>query len=219
MVTPNQPGFKYLYFFKEEFQADMSEILREGPTVRRVVEIITQNIDFYPNILAEYKIKSIRFDQIQSFDLEIPDENDWEPIYLKLNEKDPCLLFKNKIVNSLYDEYDINENFIKKYIRDDKDKDIMVSKEDVEKLISCKFRDKRNIGFNDIERTAVTSYYYGVQGVVVTNLDYSPKAKKYASKYNIILSHSSNLKRRLNHFIQKELDEKEFNILYDFLKE
>ena len=36
----------------------------------------------------------------------------------------------------------------------------------------------RNIGFDDIERTAITSYYYNVQGVVVTNLGFSKKSKK-----------------------------------------
>ncbi|CAG8737876.1 5676_t:CDS:1, partial [Cetraspora pellucida] len=113
--------------------------------------------------------------------------------------------------------YDINENFITKSIHDDRDKDVIVSKEDIETLVSCKFRNKRNIGFDDIERTAIISNYYDVQDVIVTNLDYSKKATKTASKYDIILSYPSNLKRRLNFYIKNELDKKELNVLYDIL--
>ncbi|CAG8619902.1 7510_t:CDS:1 [Scutellospora calospora] len=76
-ATPESPGFKYLYLFKEEFHADMSEILREGLTIRRVCEIILQNLD--KKMLADYKIKLTRFDEIAVFDLEIPDQNDWIP--------------------------------------------------------------------------------------------------------------------------------------------
>ena len=65
MATPTSPGFSYLHFFNEEFQSDMAEILKEGPTVRRVVEIITQNIDLYPNLLANYKVKPNKFDFMQ----------------------------------------------------------------------------------------------------------------------------------------------------------
>ena len=93
-------------------------------------------------------------------------------IYIKSQENNPCLSFKNEIINSLYqDNYDINESFITKSIYDDRDKDIIVSKEDIETLVSCKFRNKRNIGFDDVERTAITSYSYDVQGVIVTNLE------------------------------------------------
>ncbi|CAG8767870.1 3279_t:CDS:1, partial [Cetraspora pellucida] len=43
-------------------------------------------------------------------------------IYVKSQENNPCLSFKNKIINSLYeDNYDINENFITKAIHDDHD--------------------------------------------------------------------------------------------------
>ncbi|CAG8607572.1 2717_t:CDS:2 [Scutellospora calospora] len=80
MATPTSPGFSYFHFFNEKFQADMAELLKEGPTVRRVVEIILQNIDLYPNMLATYKVKPNRFDNIQVFNIEIPDADDWEPI-------------------------------------------------------------------------------------------------------------------------------------------
>ncbi|CAG8777306.1 2542_t:CDS:1, partial [Cetraspora pellucida] len=133
-------------------------------------------------------------------------------IYVKSQETNPCLSFKNEIINSLYeDNYDINENFITKTIHDDRDKDIIVIKEDIETLISCKFRNKRNIGFDDVERTAIISNYYDVQGVIVTNRDYSKKATKAASEHDVILSYQSNLKRRLNYYIENELNEKELN--------
>ena len=74
MATPNQPGFSYLHFFKEEFYADIAEILREGSTVRQVLEIILQNLD--KNMLAEYKVKPLRFDEMQVFNIEIPDLDD-----------------------------------------------------------------------------------------------------------------------------------------------
>lgn len=93
----------------------------------------------------------------------------------------------------------------------------MVNKEDIENLISCKFRNKRNIGFDDVERTAITSYYYGVQGVVVTNLDFSKKARKYASNYGIILCDKSNLNHKLNFYIEKELDKRELDLLCNIL--
>ncbi|CAG8768919.1 7628_t:CDS:1, partial [Cetraspora pellucida] len=139
-------------------------------------------------------------------------------IYIKSQENNPCLSFKNEIINSLYqDNYNINENFITKHIYDDHDKDIMVNKEDIENLISCKFRNKRNIGFDDVERTAITSYKYGVQGVVVTNLDFSKKAKKYAADYDIILCDKLNLNHKLNFYIEKELDKRELDVLCDIL--
>ena len=51
------------------------------------------------------------------------------------------------------------------------------------------------------------------------NLNYSYKAEKYASKHNIILSYPSNLKDELKFHIQKDLEKKELDILYDILKE
>ncbi|CAG8639203.1 9006_t:CDS:1, partial [Scutellospora calospora] len=74
--TPTSPGFSYLHFFNEEFQADIAELLKEGPTVHRVVEIILQNIDLYSNMLATYKIKPIRFDEMQVINIEVPNEEE-----------------------------------------------------------------------------------------------------------------------------------------------
>ena len=93
----------------------------------------------------------------------------------------------------------------------------MVNKEDIENLISCKFWNKRNIRFDDVERTAITSYYYDVQGIIVTNLDYTKNATNAASKHNVILSYPSNLKCRLNFYIEKELDKRELDVLCNIL--
>ncbi|CAG8825117.1 9268_t:CDS:1, partial [Gigaspora rosea] len=61
------------------------------------------------------------------------------------------------------DNFVIDENFITKHIRDDDDKYLLASKEGVEILISCKFRQKKNIGFNNVERTTSMSKQYNVQ--------------------------------------------------------
>ncbi|CAG8538922.1 8020_t:CDS:2 [Cetraspora pellucida] len=113
----------------------------------------------------------------------------------------------------------INKMFygLVKSIHDDRDKDIIAKKEDIETLISCKFRNKRNIRFDDVKRTVIISNYYDIQDVIVTNCDYSKKATKAASEYDVILSYQSNLKHRLNYYIEKELDEKELDILCDIL--
>ena len=94
MATLNQLGFSYLYFFKEEFHADMAKILREGPTVRRVLEIILQNLD--KNMLAEYKVKPLRFDEMQVFNIEIPDLDDWDPTENKWFKIKDLLFFIRK---------------------------------------------------------------------------------------------------------------------------
>ncbi|CAG8543269.1 7960_t:CDS:1, partial [Scutellospora calospora] len=76
-ATPESPGFKYLYLFKEEFHANMAEILKEGPTIHRVCKIILQNLD--KKMLAEYKIKPIRFDEMKVFNIEVSEPEDWDP--------------------------------------------------------------------------------------------------------------------------------------------
>ncbi|CAG8652168.1 5992_t:CDS:2 [Cetraspora pellucida] len=139
-------------------------------------------------------------------------------IYIKSQENNPCLSFKNEIINSLYeDSYNINETFITKHIHNDRDKDIIVSKYDVETLISCKHREKGNIRFNNVERTSNISNYYDVQGIIVTNLNYTKNARTYASRYNIILCDKSNLNHKLNFYIEKELDKRELDVLCNIL--
>ncbi|CAG8506719.1 5028_t:CDS:1 [Scutellospora calospora] len=76
IATSTSLSFSYLHFFNEEFQADIAELLKKGPTVHRVVEIIVQNIDLYSNMLATHKIKPIRFDKRQVFNIEVSNEEE-----------------------------------------------------------------------------------------------------------------------------------------------
>ncbi|RIB24047.1 hypothetical protein C2G38_2169559 [Gigaspora rosea] len=71
-------------------------------------------------------------------------------------------------------------------IHDDDDKYLLASKEDAKILVACKFHPKKNIGFNDVERTASMSKQYNVQSVIVTNLNYSYKSKIKGKKLNRI---------------------------------
>jgi len=117
-----------------------------------------------------------------------------------------------------HDDYDINKNFITKYIRNDRDKDILSTKQDIDSLITCKYMKKGLVNFADIERTANTSKNYDVQGFIVTNTGYSKKAKDYASKNDILLTHSHNILYKLNFYVDRKIEEKELDILYDILE-
>src|ERR1043165_6189107 len=76
-ATPEQPGYKYLYFFKEEDQAAAASFLKEGPTVFQVVSWALLN----PTTLADHEVKPTRNDELKAFDIEISqwDENDNNP--------------------------------------------------------------------------------------------------------------------------------------------
>ena len=117
-----------------------------------------------------------------------------------------------------HDEYDINENFITKYIRNDRDKDLLSTKQDIDSLITCKYMKKGLVNFADIERTANTSKNYDAQGFIVTNTGYSKKAKECAIRNDIFLTLSDNLLHKLNFYVEKQLEEKELDILYDILE-
>ncbi|CAG8547302.1 5316_t:CDS:2 [Scutellospora calospora] len=128
------------------------------------------------------------------------------------------LLDENSLVDfddNLLSEY-IDEN---NYIRDDRDKDLLVYKYDFDFLVCCKFRPKAKVGFNDVERIFNAASFYNSQGVIITNTDYSPKAQFIAKKSNIILSYSNNIVKDLNLFIEKRLDKDELDILYNILYE
>ncbi|CAG8461738.1 8928_t:CDS:1, partial [Scutellospora calospora] len=79
LATPEQPGFSYLYLFKEDWRPSMADECKESPTVRRVVEIVIQNPNLHKEMLADYKVKAIRFDEMKTFTIEIPPSDDWEP--------------------------------------------------------------------------------------------------------------------------------------------
>src|SRR5260364_401272 len=75
-AEPNYPGFFYLNLFKEEFHIEMSTICGETPTVKRVVEIVLQNLD--RDMLYSNKVKPIRFDDLKIFNIERESTTEWE---------------------------------------------------------------------------------------------------------------------------------------------
>ncbi|CAG8796089.1 17447_t:CDS:1, partial [Dentiscutata erythropus] len=107
------------------------------------------------------------------------------------------LKFKNEIIEILKDNFEINKYFDSEIISNDRDKDIMISREGIEILITCKYRLVKNIRFSDVEITAAASKLYKVQDVIVTNLGYSEKAKKIAKEYKILLTQKSDIKHKL----------------------
>ncbi|CAG8493230.1 7734_t:CDS:2 [Scutellospora calospora] len=148
------------------------------------------------------------------------DYNEEEKIDNDNVQNEQILDYKDNIIQFLeLNEYEINENFIKDYIHNDRDKDLLVYKYDFDFLVCCKFRPKAKVGFNDVERIFNAASFYNSQGVIVTNTDFSPKAQYIAKKSNIILSYSNNIVKDLNLFIEKKLDKEELDILYDILYE
>ena len=96
LATPEQPGFSYLYLFKEDWYPSMANECKKSPTVHRVVEIVIQNPHLHKEMLADYKVKSIRFGEMQTFTIEILDKNDWEPIEEEWFEVKNLLFFIGK---------------------------------------------------------------------------------------------------------------------------
>ncbi|CAG8596166.1 3936_t:CDS:2 [Gigaspora rosea] len=103
--------------------------------------------------------------------------------------------FKNKIIEELKDDFEINEHFDSKNISNDRNKDIMISKEDIEVLVTCKFRPSKNIRFNDVERTL------------------------QLAELGIILTHMFDIKHKLKFYIEKANYEKELDVLEDIEKD
>lgn len=115
------------------------------------------------------------------------------------------------------DNFEIDEDFITKHIKNDRDKDLLVYKEDSDFLICCKYRPLKKIGFNDIERIESVARSYNSQPVIVTTTDYSYNAKDLAHNSNIILTYEKNIVKKLNLHIERELNEKELDILSKIL--
>ena len=76
LATPNLAGYSYLNLFKEEFHPEMAEICKESLTVKRVVEIVVQNLNY--DMLYSKKVKPTRFDDMKLFNIEREDEDEWE---------------------------------------------------------------------------------------------------------------------------------------------
>ncbi|CAG8815457.1 23665_t:CDS:1 [Cetraspora pellucida] len=107
--------------------------------------------------------------------------------------------------------------FLKKIIEDDEDKQFVIDKNDFYYLIRCKPRTKANIGFNDIERIHSAALAFNCFPVVVTNKNYSFKAKSIAEKRNVILSFDNTIINDINLHIERKLNDEELNILSNIL--
>ncbi|CAG8742615.1 16609_t:CDS:1, partial [Cetraspora pellucida] len=84
MASSNTPGFKYLKFFKPEFHTEIAGLLKERPTLKDVITLVLQNPDREQEILTEYKVKAIRFNDSQTFDFE--NEHDLEDGWIITDE-------------------------------------------------------------------------------------------------------------------------------------
>lgn len=69
LADSETPGFSYLKLFKIEFQTEIASLVGQSPTVLEVVSLVLQNTNW--NYLNEKKIKPTRFDETQSFIIEI----------------------------------------------------------------------------------------------------------------------------------------------------
>ncbi|CAG8791951.1 15222_t:CDS:1, partial [Cetraspora pellucida] len=94
--------------------------------------------------------------------------------------------------------------FDKKYdvesIDNDKDKDIIVFYKNFKIIIRCKYREKVNIRYPEIEslNSLINTYHKDHIGVMVTNKNYSKNAKNEAKNMNIILCQTQNLIKNIN---------------------
>jgi hypothetical protein len=66
VATFEEPGYKWLLLFQEEFHAEMAEILKSGPSVFEVCSLAFQNLDK----LETYRIVPTRIDSLKIFDIE-----------------------------------------------------------------------------------------------------------------------------------------------------
>ncbi|CAG8796463.1 19018_t:CDS:1, partial [Dentiscutata erythropus] len=133
--------------------------------------------------------------------------------------ENPFIKYKNKIILELEDDFEITEIFNSKIISNDRDKDLIISVYDIDFLVTCKYRPKANIRFNDVERTAANSKLLKIQGVIVTNVGYGKKAINNAKKYNIILTQDFNIKHKLKLYVDKIVEKRMLDILEDIEKE
>ncbi|CAG8744761.1 8552_t:CDS:1 [Cetraspora pellucida] len=98
LATPNDPGFKYLYFFQTEYHGKIAGILKEGPTVYEVVFFAVQNL----NSLATHKVKPTRLDEPKCFNIESKEDTWLDPDpeeEIKWFSVKSCLFFIGKTEN------------------------------------------------------------------------------------------------------------------------
>src|SRR5437868_2539072 len=95
----------------------------------------------------------------------------------------------------------------------DRDKYLIADYEDFKIFICCKFRNKKNIGFNDIERVNrfIKAYHSEDTGVIVTNKNYSENSYDQARRIKILVCQSRNIVKN----IKKEIERKKQILLKD----
>jgi Restriction endonuclease len=95
----------------------------------------------------------------------------------------------------------------------DRDKYLVADYEDFKIFICCKFRNKKNIGFNDIERVNgfIKAYHPDDSGVIVTNKNFSENSYDQAKKMKILICQSKNIVKN----IKKEIERKKQILLED----
>jgi hypothetical protein len=72
-ATPSQPGYKYLYCFDESDWEYIANHLKASPTVHEVTNFALLNTF----TIAKHKVRPIRLDEIEMFDLEAG-YSEWE---------------------------------------------------------------------------------------------------------------------------------------------
>ncbi|CAG8477351.1 2302_t:CDS:1, partial [Cetraspora pellucida] len=70
IASLNTYDFKYLKFFKPEFYTKIAGLLKERLILKDIITLVLQNSDRKQEILTEYKVKAIHFDDSQTFDFE-----------------------------------------------------------------------------------------------------------------------------------------------------
>src|SRR5437868_8712178 len=95
----------------------------------------------------------------------------------------------------------------------DRDKYLIADYEDFKIFICCKFRNKKNIGFNNIEQVNgfVKAYHSEDTGVIITNKNFSENSYEQAKKMKILICQSKNIVKN----IKKEIECKKQKLLED----
>ena len=81
----------------------------------------------------------------------------------------------------------------------DHDKYLIADYEDFKIFICCKFRNKKNIEFNDIEwvNRFIKAYHSEDTGVIVTNKNYSENSYDQARRMKILVCQSRNIVKNI----------------------
>ncbi|CAG8767977.1 17061_t:CDS:1, partial [Cetraspora pellucida] len=132
---------------------------------------------------------------------------------LRINEE--CKKYMKEIILILENTKGIvfSKNYDVESIDNDRDKDIIITYKNFKIIIRCKYREKVNIRYPEIESLNClrNTYHKDHIGVIVTNKNYSRNAKNEAKNMNIIICQTQNLIKNINKEIKirkKLIDEK-----------